>query len=92
MLGDPPIGAVAFFNNVQSGGVMNASAVVEPDADGDGFGDETQDGCLGNAAVQGACPVASGSTPTAKKKCKKRKHRRAVSAKKKCKKKQKKRK
>jgi hypothetical protein len=33
------------------------SARVEPDADGDGFGDETQDGCPSNPTVQGACPA-----------------------------------
>jgi hypothetical protein len=32
------------------------SAVVEPDADGDGFGDETQDKCPQSAAFQAACP------------------------------------
>jgi hypothetical protein len=32
-------------------------ATVEPDADGDGFGDETQDGCPSNSLVQSACPA-----------------------------------
>ncbi|HEU4944093.1 MAG TPA: hypothetical protein VFT10_02925 [Solirubrobacterales bacterium] len=32
------------------------SAVIEPDADGDGFGDETQDKCPQSAAVQADCP------------------------------------
>ncbi|HEY7256779.1 MAG TPA: hypothetical protein VH476_08855 [Solirubrobacterales bacterium] len=32
------------------------SAVVEPDVDGDGFGDETQDKCPQSAAFQAACP------------------------------------
>jgi hypothetical protein len=31
------------------------AAVVEPDADGDGFGDETQDQCPTQASTQGAC-------------------------------------
>jgi hypothetical protein len=57
VIGDPAIGSDSFFNNVQSAGVMNASAVIEPDADGDRYGDETQDGCPGNGAVTGACPV-----------------------------------
>ncbi len=35
------------------------AAVIEPDADSDGFGDETQDKCLQNAAVQVACPVVA---------------------------------
>ena len=34
------------------------SATVEPDADGDGFGDESEDACPSSAATQGACPVA----------------------------------
>jgi hypothetical protein len=34
-----------------------AAAVVEPDADGDGYGDETQDQCPGSASTQAACPV-----------------------------------
>jgi hypothetical protein len=37
--------------------------VVEPDADGDGFGDETQDQCPQSAATQGPCPP-SVSPPT----------------------------
>jgi hypothetical protein len=34
------------------------NADVEPDADGDGFGDETQDQCPSDASTQGPCPVA----------------------------------
>jgi hypothetical protein len=34
----------------------NISAVVELDADGDGFGDETQDRCPTDASTQGTCP------------------------------------
>jgi hypothetical protein len=32
-------------------------AVIEPDGDGDGYGDETQDGCPQSAAYQGPCPT-----------------------------------
>lgn len=32
-------------------------AVVEPDRDGDGYGDETQDKCPQSAAYQGPCPT-----------------------------------
>ena len=66
---------------------MDLSATLEPDADHDDFGDESQDQCPTNASTQGACPVTP-ATPT-KKKCKKhKKHRSAKSAKKKkCKKK-----
>jgi hypothetical protein len=70
--------------------LMLLSGTIEPDADGDGFGDETQDQCPTNAATQGACPpgpVSSTPAPltTPHKKCKK--HTRSASAaKKKCKK------
>jgi hypothetical protein len=33
------------------------SATIEPDADNDGYGDETQDKCPQSAAFQSACPV-----------------------------------
>src|SRR5215210_278029 len=36
-------------------GELLLQAVIEPDADGDGFGDETQDGCPRQAGTQGAC-------------------------------------
>jgi hypothetical protein len=69
------------------------SGTIEADADGDGFGDETQDQCPTNGTAHGTCPPATTAptpttTPTAKKKCKKKKHQRAATvAKKKCKKK-----
>jgi hypothetical protein len=55
---------------------------VEPDADHDGFGDETQDQCPTNASTQGPCPVSlatsvTGQRGAALKKCKskaKKKH------------------
>lgn len=34
-------------------------ATVEPDVDGDGYGDETQDGCPQRAAYQTACPIVA---------------------------------
>ena len=36
---------------------MNVSALLEPDADGDGAGDETQDKCPTDATTTGACPA-----------------------------------
>src|SRR6185503_18588474 len=36
-------------------GELLLQAVMEPDADGDGFGDETQDGCPTQGSTQGAC-------------------------------------
>ncbi|MBI5309892.1 MAG: hypothetical protein HZB14_02505 [Actinobacteria bacterium] len=35
------------------------SADIEPDADGDGYGDETQDLCTTSAALQTVCPVTT---------------------------------
>ena len=50
-----------FSDNVDSTAPENfeplLSANVEADADGDGFGDETEDACPSNAATQGTCPV-----------------------------------
>lgn len=43
-------------NIVDSNGQLALSATVEPDADGDGFGDESQDPCKGDAA--NACAAA----------------------------------
>lgn len=37
---------------------LNIAALVEADADRDGFGDETQDACPSNPLAQGACPPA----------------------------------
>jgi hypothetical protein len=78
-------GATAPFT-LEGGAQFDVAAVLEPDADHDGFGDETQDQCATNAGTQGSCPPV---TPAKKKKCKKhkKKHRSAESAKKKCKKK-----
>jgi hypothetical protein len=71
---------------------VNVSATLEPDADADGFGDETQDQCVGSAGPQSGCAAAVASTPTgqraaALKKCKKEKSKKA---RKKCRKKAKK--
>jgi hypothetical protein len=55
--GDPAIGALlAGPYNGASMRRINVSAQLEPDADGDGFGDESQDGCPTDASAQGACP------------------------------------
>jgi hypothetical protein len=37
--------------------LLNVSASVEPDADGDGYGDETQDHCLGKEGTLDGCPT-----------------------------------
>ena len=57
--GDIPPGSTAEFSPEMEGGVPIV-ATLEPDADGDGYGDETQDKCPQNAAVQAAaCPVSA---------------------------------
>jgi hypothetical protein len=53
-----PTDAPEVFNPVSKDRVA-VSAVVEPDVDGDGFGDETQDKCPQSAAFQTACPQIS---------------------------------
>jgi hypothetical protein len=85
---DPPPGTTTTYESPHTGQRADVSAMLEPDADHDGFGDETQDQCPTNAATQGPCPV----TPvTHKKKCKKHKKKHSASSakKKKCKKKKK---
>ena len=54
--GDFQPGAPTTFS-ASAGGQFNVAATVEPDADGDGFGDETQDACTVDPLVQGACIV-----------------------------------
>jgi hypothetical protein len=53
--GDVLPGASGIFTPLQ-GNKVPVTATVEPDADHDGFGDETQDQCPTNAATQGTCP------------------------------------
>jgi hypothetical protein len=59
------------FQAPQDSRRVDIAAVIEADADHDGFGDETQDLCPTNAATQGACP-ATGQRARALKKCKKK--------------------
>ena len=83
--GDPGVNTTENFPDLVSGNNLriNVSAVLEPDSDHDGYGDETQDQCPSNAATQGPCPVT-----TKKKKCKKhKKHKSGAVIAKKCKKK-----
>ena len=50
--GAPPVeaGVILMLGEV----LLNAD--IEADEDGDGYGDETQDGCPSDASTQGACP------------------------------------
>ena len=59
--GGTPIGSV--FRVERSTGLqVPIAARIEPDVDGDGYGDETQDQCPQSAAYQAACPVVTVSS------------------------------
>jgi hypothetical protein len=51
------VGSTNTFVQISAEARFPVSAVLEPDADNDGFGDETQDKCPQSAAAQVACPV-----------------------------------
>ena len=54
--GDLPVGSKGAPAGAAAG-KLPVSAFLEPDADGDGYGDETQDRCPQDAAVHDACPL-----------------------------------
>lgn len=54
-VGSTAIGSISAFSPYMEGR-LPVSATLEPDADGDGFGDETQDRCPQSPAAQGPCP------------------------------------
>lgn len=66
--GGPGVGSSAPFVEVPAEARVPVFAVLEPDADNDGFGDETQDQCPQSAATQAPCPTISLKTSTAVKK------------------------
>ncbi len=49
----------------ESGARMSVDATVEPDTDGDGYGDTTQDQCPSQASTHGLCRFGFGSVGTA---------------------------
>jgi hypothetical protein len=51
-----PIGETRHFG-VEVNVSVPVVAIVEPDRDHDGYGDETQDGCPQGASYQSACPI-----------------------------------
>ena len=59
---NPPNGSTATLAGEVSGVQVPIVVVLEPDADNDGFGDETQDACPQSATTQAACPVVTLST------------------------------
>jgi hypothetical protein len=83
---DPPPGTTRTYESDFGDRQIDLAAKLEPDADHDGFGDETQDKCPTNGQTQGPC--ITGQRAAALKKCKK-KHKQNHKAKqfRKCKKK-----
>ena len=55
MAGDSPVGSTLAYGSTT--GNLDVAAVVEPDSDGDGYGDETQDLCATQPSTQGACDL-----------------------------------
>jgi hypothetical protein len=85
--GEPSLNTSTMFSGPGMMLHLNLRATIEPDADGDGFGDETQDKCPSQAAAQGSCvPPATPATTTTKKCKRKKKHSAAGAKKKRCKK------
>jgi hypothetical protein len=60
---DPPDGATQTLNMVISATRILIAASVEADADADGFGDETQDQCPGQAGPNDGCAAPDTSAP-----------------------------
>jgi hypothetical protein len=61
---DPGVGLNVTFTDAALQELVNIAAKVEPDTDGDGFGDETQDLCPGSAGtVNGCIPPAPPAPP-----------------------------
>jgi len=61
--GEPSFGGETSFGIIAGDNLVNVSAVLEPDADGDGFGDESQDGCPGQSGPDDGCPSPSSPPP-----------------------------
>jgi hypothetical protein len=54
---DPPTGSTVTALKTEAGAQNPIVATIEPDADGDGYGDETQDKCPTDASTHEACPL-----------------------------------
>jgi hypothetical protein len=55
-VGEPPDNVSFDYSNFDDQDRVNVLAVVEPDADRDVFGDESQDKCVGTAGTASGCP------------------------------------
>jgi hypothetical protein len=62
IVGNPPVGSTSPQAEEAPGLQVPVTVFVEPDADNDGFGDETQDACPQSAAFQTPCPPVALST------------------------------
>jgi hypothetical protein len=61
---EPAAGASAALPGLLTQYRLNVTSRLEPDADADGYGDETQDACPGSAGASSGCvPVAPGPGP-----------------------------
>lgn len=59
-----PAGSTVEITNFNEEARVPVAAIVEPDADNDGHGDETQDKCPQSSATQDPCPVAVAAAVT----------------------------
>jgi hypothetical protein len=59
---DAPVGSTPDFIS-QPGIQVDVAAILEPDSDADGYGDETQDDCPTDPSTHGACPEADEAAP-----------------------------
>lgn len=57
--GNPSPGSTATLLGAESELLVPGIVRIEPDADNDGYGDETQDQCPQSASTQAACPVVT---------------------------------
>jgi hypothetical protein len=57
LVGDPALGSTATYE--AGSGTLSLAAVLEADADADGYGDESQDGCPSQKSVQGPCDTVA---------------------------------
>lgn len=55
-IGEPPLNSSSMWSADHTNVRANLAATVEPDADKDTFGDETQDNCLGTTGTFNGCP------------------------------------
>jgi hypothetical protein len=69
IIGNPPLNSIGTSETEVAEVQVPITVSIEPDADNDGFGDETQDACPQSATTQAACPVVklSASTTASKK-------------------------